>query len=87
MCCLLFTDHLYVQIREGKVKVLMPREAGYAIQLSDKTLLDVRPSTEHKKVDYCIVRDLTLINKNLTSESLEVCLLLIDTCSRGHIKP
>ena len=36
-------------IREGKVKVLMPREAGYAIQLSDKTLLDVRPSTEHKK--------------------------------------
>ncbi|XP_038880013.1 rhodanese-like domain-containing protein 11, chloroplastic isoform X2 [Benincasa hispida] len=36
-------------IREGKVKVLVPREAGYAIQLSDKTLLDVRPSTEHKK--------------------------------------
>ncbi|XP_022921793.1 rhodanese-like domain-containing protein 11, chloroplastic isoform X1 [Cucurbita moschata] len=36
-------------IREGKVKVLTPREAGYAIQLSDKTLLDVRPSTEHQK--------------------------------------
>ncbi|XP_008464502.2 rhodanese-like domain-containing protein 11, chloroplastic [Cucumis melo] len=36
-------------IREGKVKVLMPREAGYAVQLSDKTLLDVRPSIEHKK--------------------------------------
>ena len=39
-----------VQVREGKVKALTPREAGYAIQLSNKTLLDVRPSTEHKKV-------------------------------------
>ncbi|URE10846.1 RHOD [Musa troglodytarum] len=37
-------------IREQKVKVLTPREAGYAIQLSNKTLLDVRPSTEHEKV-------------------------------------
>ncbi|XP_004299158.1 PREDICTED: rhodanese-like domain-containing protein 11, chloroplastic [Fragaria vesca subsp. vesca] len=36
-------------IRDGKVKPLTPREAGYAIQLSNKTLLDVRPSTEHKK--------------------------------------
>ncbi|KAK4750703.1 hypothetical protein SAY87_004185 [Trapa incisa] len=36
-------------IREGKVKVLTPREAGYAIQLSGKTLLDVRPSIEHDK--------------------------------------
>ncbi|XP_062168873.1 rhodanese-like domain-containing protein 11, chloroplastic [Alnus glutinosa] len=36
-------------VREEKVKVLMPREAGYAIQLSNKTLLDVRPSTERKK--------------------------------------
>ncbi|XP_059639289.1 rhodanese-like domain-containing protein 11, chloroplastic isoform X2 [Cornus florida] len=36
-------------VRQEKVKVLTPREAGYAIQLSDKTLLDVRPSTEHKK--------------------------------------
>ncbi|KAK2974660.1 hypothetical protein RJ640_030268 [Escallonia rubra] len=36
-------------VREEKVKVLTPREAGYAIQLSDKTLLDVRPSTEHEK--------------------------------------
>ncbi|KAL5998237.1 hypothetical protein ACLOJK_009175 [Asimina triloba] len=36
-------------IREGRVKVLTPKEAGYAIQLSNKTLLDVRPSTEHKK--------------------------------------
>ncbi|XP_031103135.1 rhodanese-like domain-containing protein 11, chloroplastic isoform X1 [Ipomoea triloba] len=36
-------------IREGKVKVLTPREAGYAIQLSNKTLLDVRPSIEHEK--------------------------------------
>lgn len=36
-------------IREEKVKVLSPKEAGYAMQLSNKTLLDVRPSTEHKK--------------------------------------
>ncbi|KAJ7945791.1 Rhodanese-like domain-containing protein chloroplastic-like [Quillaja saponaria] len=36
-------------IREEKVKVLTPREAGYAIQLSNRSLLDVRPSTEHKK--------------------------------------
>ncbi|KDP31008.1 hypothetical protein JCGZ_11384 [Jatropha curcas] len=36
-------------IREGKVNVLTPREAGYAIQLSSKILLDVRPSVEQKK--------------------------------------
>lgn len=36
-------------IREGKVKVLTPKEAGYAIQLSKKPLLDVRPSSERKK--------------------------------------
>lgn len=30
---------------------MTPREAGYAIQLSDKTLLDVRPSIEHNKVN------------------------------------
>nr|XP_010929930.1 rhodanese-like domain-containing protein 11, chloroplastic isoform X2 [Elaeis guineensis] len=36
-------------IREQKIKVLTPREAGYAIQLSNKALLDVRPSTEHNK--------------------------------------
>ncbi|GKV25258.1 hypothetical protein SLEP1_g34720 [Rubroshorea leprosula] len=36
-------------IREGKVKVLTPREAGYAVQLSNKPLLDVRPSTEREK--------------------------------------
>uniref|UniRef100_A0A6M2F4E2 Rhodanese domain-containing protein n=1 Tax=Populus davidiana TaxID=266767 RepID=A0A6M2F4E2_9ROSI len=36
-------------IREGKVKILTPREAGYAIQLSNKPLLDVRPSVERKK--------------------------------------
>ncbi|ERN10547.1 hypothetical protein AMTR_s00166p00078300, partial [Amborella trichopoda] len=40
---------LTLQIREGKVKALTPREAGYAIQLSNKSLLDVRPSIEHKK--------------------------------------
>ncbi|KAF3639763.1 Rhodanese-like domain-containing protein 11, chloroplastic [Capsicum annuum] len=37
------------QIRDGKVKVLTPREAGYAIQLSNKMLLDVRPPMERKK--------------------------------------
>ncbi|GAV65151.1 Rhodanese domain-containing protein [Cephalotus follicularis] len=36
-------------LRNGKVKVLTTREAGYAIQLSNKTLLDVRPSTEREK--------------------------------------
>ncbi|GMH01221.1 hypothetical protein Nepgr_003060 [Nepenthes gracilis] len=36
-------------VREGKVKALTPREAGYAIQLSDRTLLDVRPATELRK--------------------------------------
>lgn len=41
---------LFLKIREQKVKVLTPREAGYAIQLSSKALIDVRPSTEHEKV-------------------------------------
>ncbi|XP_010695997.1 rhodanese-like domain-containing protein 11, chloroplastic isoform X1 [Beta vulgaris subsp. vulgaris] len=36
-------------VREGKVKPLTPREAGYAIQLSGKTLLDVRPASERNK--------------------------------------
>ncbi|OIV98184.1 hypothetical protein TanjilG_11581 [Lupinus angustifolius] len=36
-------------IRDGKVKVLTPKEAGYAVQLSNKPLLDVRPSNEHNK--------------------------------------
>ncbi|GMN58586.1 hypothetical protein TIFTF001_027675 [Ficus carica] len=36
-------------VRDEKVKVLTPREAGYATQLSNKPLLDVRPSTERKK--------------------------------------
>ncbi|KAK9726673.1 hypothetical protein RND81_05G229700 [Saponaria officinalis] len=36
-------------VREGKVKALTPREAGYAVQLSGKTLLDVRPKSEHDK--------------------------------------
>lgn len=40
-----------LQVREEKVKLLTPKEAGYAIQLSGKTLLDVRPSTEHEKVN------------------------------------
>ncbi|XP_039161756.1 rhodanese-like domain-containing protein 11, chloroplastic isoform X2 [Eucalyptus grandis] len=36
-------------IREQKVKCLIPREAGYAIQLLDKTLLDVHSSVESSK--------------------------------------
>ncbi|CAH9099720.1 unnamed protein product [Cuscuta europaea] len=36
-------------IIDGKVKVLTPRQAGYAVQLSNKPLLDVRPSNEHNK--------------------------------------
>ncbi|KAJ6850188.1 rhodanese-like domain-containing protein 11, chloroplastic isoform X1 [Iris pallida] len=36
-------------IREQKVKVLTTKEAGYATQLSNKVLLDVRPSTEYNK--------------------------------------
>ncbi|XWS51320.1 hypothetical protein CRYUN_Cryun12cG0166900 [Craigia yunnanensis] len=36
-------------IREGKVKILSPREAGYAIQLSNKPVLDVRQSKEREK--------------------------------------
>lgn len=36
-------------LRDGKVKVLTPRETGYAIQLSNKELLDVRPSMEREK--------------------------------------
>ena len=36
-------------IREGKVKILTPRKSSYAIQLSNKPLLDVRPSMEREK--------------------------------------
>lgn len=36
-------------LRDEKIKVLTPREAGYAVQLSNKPLLDVRPSNEHNK--------------------------------------
>ncbi|CAI8597586.1 unnamed protein product [Vicia faba] len=36
-------------LREEKIKVLTPKEAGYAVQLSNKPLLDVRPSNEHNK--------------------------------------
>lgn len=50
---LLFLESL--QIREQKVKCLTPREAGYAIQLSDKTLLDVRPSVERNKASACLL--------------------------------
>ena len=52
-CCFsinLLAVLLCAQIREGKIKVLTPREAGYAIQLSNKPLLDVRPASEREKV-------------------------------------
>ncbi|CAM6121162.1 unnamed protein product [Calypogeia fissa] len=37
------------QIRDGKVKSLSPKEAGYAVDLSGYTLLDVRPTSERNK--------------------------------------
>ncbi|KAL2642761.1 hypothetical protein R1flu_010348 [Riccia fluitans] len=37
------------QVKEGKVKSLSAKEAGYAVDLSGYTLLDVRPSSEHNK--------------------------------------
>ncbi|GAU40426.1 hypothetical protein TSUD_136730 [Trifolium subterraneum] len=36
-------------LRDEKIKILTPKEAGYAVQLSNKPLLDVRPSNEHNK--------------------------------------
>uniref|UniRef100_K3YUP8 Rhodanese domain-containing protein n=1 Tax=Setaria italica TaxID=4555 RepID=K3YUP8_SETIT len=36
-------------IREQKIKTLTPREAGYTYKLTDKALLDVRPSNERQK--------------------------------------
>lgn len=38
------------QVKEGKVKQLSAKEAGYAIQLNGYTFLDVRPSNEHSRV-------------------------------------
>eukprot|EP00249_Psilotum_nudum_P017525 c26372_g1_i3 orf=258-1067(+) len=37
------------QVRDGKVKSISPKQAGYRVQLSNHTLIDVRPSTERKK--------------------------------------
>jgi hypothetical protein len=37
-------------VKEGKVKSLLAKEAGYAIQLPNYTFLDVRPSSERRKV-------------------------------------
>jgi hypothetical protein len=37
-------------VKEGKVKSLSAKEAGYAIQLPNYTFLDVRPSSERSKV-------------------------------------
>ncbi|CAK9876111.1 unnamed protein product [Sphagnum jensenii] len=37
------------QVKEGKVKSLSAKEAGYAIQLPNYTFLDVRPSSERRK--------------------------------------
>lgn len=51
---LLFTydsEMLCLKIREQKIKTLTPREAGYTYKLTDKALLDVRPSNERQKVD------------------------------------
>ncbi|KAK3154536.1 hypothetical protein QOZ80_2BG0191800 [Eleusine coracana subsp. coracana] len=36
-------------IREQKIKTLTPREAGYTFKLTNKALLDVRPSNERQK--------------------------------------
>jgi hypothetical protein len=41
---------LCLKIREQKIKTLTPREAGYTFKLTDKVLLDVRPSNERQKV-------------------------------------
>jgi len=41
---------LCLKIREQKIKTLTPREAGYTFKLTDKALLDVRPSNERQKV-------------------------------------
>lgn len=38
------------QVQEGRVKSMSSKEAGYAIQLSNYTVLDVRPSHEREKV-------------------------------------
>eukprot|EP00246_Nothoceros_aenigmaticus_P007936 TRINITY_DN2226_c0_g2_i1.p1 TRINITY_DN2226_c0_g2~~TRINITY_DN2226_c0_g2_i1.p1 ORF type:complete len:230 (+),score=42.39 TRINITY_DN2226_c0_g2_i1:272-961(+) len=37
------------QVQEGRVKSMSPKEAGYAVQLSNYTVLDVRPSYERSK--------------------------------------
>ncbi|KAI5082168.1 hypothetical protein GOP47_0001911 [Adiantum capillus-veneris] len=37
------------QVREGKIQSISPKQAGYAAQLSDYRILDVRPSTERNK--------------------------------------
>ncbi|XP_057818733.1 rhodanese-like domain-containing protein 11, chloroplastic isoform X2 [Cryptomeria japonica] len=60
------------QVREGKVKVLTPKEAGYTIQLSDKVLLDVRPSIERRKA--CVKDSIWIpifdVDKKLDLETL-----------------
>ncbi|GJN21490.1 hypothetical protein PR202_gb08970 [Eleusine coracana subsp. coracana] len=40
---------LCLKIREQKIKTLTPREAGYTFKLTNKALLDVRPSNERQK--------------------------------------
>lgn len=37
------------QVRDGKVRAISPKQAGYALQLSGHRLLDVRPSTERNR--------------------------------------
>ena len=39
-----------MQIEEGKVQAMPPKEAGYAFQLANNVLLDVRPSYQRQKV-------------------------------------
>lgn len=40
----------FLQVSDEKVTPLNSKDAGYAIQLSDYILLDVRPSIEHDRV-------------------------------------
>ncbi|XP_078172044.1 rhodanese/Cell cycle control phosphatase superfamily protein isoform X1 [Carex rostrata] len=65
-------------IREQKIKVLTPREAGYATQLTNKVLLDVRPTSERNKAwvkgstwipifDLDNALDLGIVSKKITN--------------------
>jgi len=64
-----------LQVRDGKVKPLSPGEAGYAIRLSGKTLLDVRPESEYKKVNVT-----SFSSANLLDPSAPFFLELMQCC-------